>query len=234
MNLKSCWAMLAPALCEFFLASVAAQPPLNPQTDVGVPGEEHKKLDMLAGVWDVSLKIPIGPGKDMQGTSSCDAKWVMDGRFLRQEYSSTFMGKPLTVVRYLGFDRNKGKFVEVHFESTHTDVMKSEGDISKDGKTITCWGTHIDLATGKAGQGADRDEPSGPGRLHAGNGLHRRRRQGFQGHHFDTQAEGGAVDEPGKTGHGELSSADPRLSLGTWDPSTERVVPSRSPEQQAL
>jgi hypothetical protein len=149
MNLKSCWAMLAPALCEFFLASVAAQPPLNPQTDVGVPGEEHKKLDMLAGVWDVSLKIPIGPGKDMQGTSSCDAKWVMDGRFLRQEYSSTFMGKPLTVVRYLGFDRNKGKFVEVHFESTHTDVMKSEGDISKDGKTITCWGTHIDLATGK-------------------------------------------------------------------------------------
>lgn len=32
----------------------------------------------------------------------------MDGRFLRQEYSSTFAGKPLSVVRYLGFDRVAG------------------------------------------------------------------------------------------------------------------------------
>lgn len=45
--------------------------------------------------------------------TSCEATWVMDGRFLRQEYSSIFVGKPLTVVRYLGFDRHKGKFVEV-------------------------------------------------------------------------------------------------------------------------
>ena len=73
----------------------------------------------------------------------------MDGRFLRQEYASTFAGKPLTVVRYLGFDRHKGKFVEIHFESTHTDVMHNEGTISADGKTITCWGAGIELATGK-------------------------------------------------------------------------------------
>jgi hypothetical protein len=72
------------------------------------------------------------------------SQWVV-----RLEYSSTFMDKPLTVVRYLGFDRHKKKFVEIHFESTHTDVMRSEGDISKDGKTITCRGAHADAATGK-------------------------------------------------------------------------------------
>jgi len=27
--------------------------------------------------------------------------------------------------------------------------MRNEGAISGDGKTITCWGTHIDAATGK-------------------------------------------------------------------------------------
>jgi hypothetical protein len=37
----------------------------------------------------------------------------------------------------------------VHFESTHTDVMHNEGDISTDGKTITCLGAHIDAASGK-------------------------------------------------------------------------------------
>ena len=71
----------------------------------------------------------------------------MDGRFLRQEYASTFAGKPLTVVRYLGFDRHKGKFVEIHFESTHTDVMHNEGTISADGKTRTM------TTTGKNAQG---------------------------------------------------------------------------------
>jgi hypothetical protein len=97
----------------------------------------------------VIVKFPVGPGKVMEGKASCEAGWVMDGRFLRQEYSSSFAGKPLTVVRYLGFDRHKGKFVEVHLESTHTDVMYSEGSISTDVKAITCWGTHIDAATGK-------------------------------------------------------------------------------------
>jgi len=142
-------AMLAIGFCGLFLPWAAGQPPREPNTNLGAPGEEHRKLDPLAGAWDVVVKFPVGPGKVMEGKSSCEARWVLDGRFLRQEYSSTFAGKPLTVVRYLGFDRHKGKFVEVHFESTHTDVMHSEGVLSADGKAITSWGTHIDAATGK-------------------------------------------------------------------------------------
>ena len=141
--------MIAHAMCGFLVICAAAQQPEKTQTELGVPGEEHKKLDMLAGDWDVAVKIPIGPGKHIDGKSSCRAKWVLDGRFMRQEYSSIFMGKPFTVVRYLGFDRNKGKFVEVHFESSHTDVMHSVGDISNDGKSITCWGKHVDISAGK-------------------------------------------------------------------------------------
>lgn len=59
-----------------------------------------------------------------------------------------FAGRPLTVVRYLGFDRHSQRFVEVHFERTHTDVMHSEGTLSEDGRTITSLGVHIDPATG--------------------------------------------------------------------------------------
>jgi ribosome maturation factor RimP len=141
-------------LCALCLSVAAAQAPDKPRTGQtapeGAPGDEHKKLDTLAGAWDVSLKIPVAGGRVIQGKSSCEAKWVLDGRFMRLEYSSTFAGKPLTVLRYVGFDRHKGKFVEIHFESTHTDVMHAEGDISGDGKTITCTGTHVDSSTGKA------------------------------------------------------------------------------------
>jgi predicted enzyme related to lactoylglutathione lyase len=85
----------------------------------------------------------------MEGKAVCEANWVMDGRFVRFEYTSNFAGRPLTVVRYVGFDRHRRKVVETHFESTHTDVMHSEGALSADGKTITCKGAHIDAATGR-------------------------------------------------------------------------------------
>jgi hypothetical protein len=130
------------------VALASAQAPV--ERDPGAPGEEHRRLEALAGTWDVTLEIPIGNGRLLEGKAACEAVWVLDGRFLRLEYTSTFGGRPLTVVRYLGFDRHRGKFVEVHFESTHTDVMNSEGSLSEDGKTITSWGTHVDAATGQA------------------------------------------------------------------------------------
>jgi hypothetical protein len=107
MNSKTFWKTLALGVCGLFLPYAAGQSPEKSKTDLGAPGEEHRKLDVLTGDWDVTVKFPVGPGKEMEGKSSCEAKWVMDGRFLRQEYTSTFAGKPLTIVRYLGFDRHK-------------------------------------------------------------------------------------------------------------------------------
>jgi hypothetical protein len=153
MTLRTNNAMSIVALCAVMLSAAAAQAQEKPKSDdLNAPGEEHRKLDRLADNWDVIVKFPVGPGRTMEGRSACEAKWVMDGRFLRQEYSSTFAGKPLTVVRYLGFDRHRGKFVEIQLESTHTDVMHNIGTMSSDGKTITCQGTHIDAATGKEAQ----------------------------------------------------------------------------------
>ncbi len=143
------WPMvLLAVICAGFAPPQARAQEAPPQS-LSAPGEEHRRLDVLAGDWDVVVRFPAGPGKEMEGKSSCVAKWVMDGRFMRQEYTSMFMGKPLSVVRYLGFDRHRGKFVTVQFESTHTDVMNCEGSVSPDGKTFSCTGRHIDAATGK-------------------------------------------------------------------------------------
>jgi hypothetical protein len=140
--------LLSVALGGMHLACppVAAQ---DAKLDLNAPGPEHRRLDALAGRWDVALTIPAGPERTVEGKATCEAQWALDGRFMRVEYTSTFADKPLTVVRYVGFDRHKSQFVEVQFESTHTDVMMSTGTISSDGKTITTRGKHRDSASGE-------------------------------------------------------------------------------------
>jgi hypothetical protein len=32
--------------------------------DLNAPGEEHRKLASLVGAWEVTVKFPVGPGKE--------------------------------------------------------------------------------------------------------------------------------------------------------------------------
>lgn len=125
----------------------SAQPPLSP--DVGSPGPQHRFLDRLTGRWEVRVRFPAGAGETREGRSSCEAWWTLDGRFVRLEYTSIFAGKPLTVVRYVGFDRFAGEVVEVQFESTRTDVLVCRGRFTADGSAASTVGTHYDPSVGK-------------------------------------------------------------------------------------
>lgn len=136
--------VLAALVASVFSVSMA-----QGSEDRNAPGDEHRFLARLAGNWDVTVRFPAGPGRTIEGRSSMTATVVMDGRILRQEYSSTFGGKPLSVVRYIGFDRYARKFTEIQFESTHTDVLQSAGAFSADKRTIISNGRHVDTAAGK-------------------------------------------------------------------------------------
>jgi hypothetical protein len=135
------------AACAAALGVIA--PPAATQTDLGAAGPEHQRLAPMAGTWDVTLSFPAGPGRQAEGRAACEAQWAMDGRFLRLEYSSTFMGRPLTIVRYVGFDRARQRVVEIQLESTHTDVLHASGAWSADGRSFTTEGTHLDAAAGE-------------------------------------------------------------------------------------
>jgi hypothetical protein len=115
---------------------------------VDVPGPVHLRLDDLAGSWDVTVRYYLGD-KEHEGKASCDAKWILDGRFLQQIYKSRFQGKPYEVIQLLGYDNVGKKTIEIKMDCMSTGVLHNEGSISEDGRVITNIGKSLNPATGK-------------------------------------------------------------------------------------
>jgi hypothetical protein len=122
------------------------------QRDPDFPTEQHKRLNVLVGSWDVVIRYRAGPGKEADGKAQCETAWVLDRHALRQEYKSDFNGRPLTVLQMLGYNSRKQKFFEFKLDSMDTGALFNEGASSDDGKVITLEGERTDPATGKTGK----------------------------------------------------------------------------------
>jgi hypothetical protein len=112
------------------------------------PGAVHEQLRGLAGTWDVTIQYKIGD-KQHEGKATCEAKSIMDGRFLQQDYNSIFQGKPFHVLQLLGYDVPRKKTIEIMLDNLSTGVMHNEGSVSEDGKVITNLGGNLDPLTKK-------------------------------------------------------------------------------------
>jgi hypothetical protein len=112
------------------------------------PGAVHERLTRLAGSWDVTLEYIIGD-QTRQGKATCEAKPILDGRFLQQDYNSIFQGKPFHVLQLLGYDAARKKTIEIMLDNLSTSVMHNEGSVSDDGKVFTNLGEHVDPMTKK-------------------------------------------------------------------------------------
>ena len=109
----------------------------------GLPGPVHKRLAELAGTWDVSTRYVIGD-KQNEGKATCEAKLILGGRFLQQEYTSRFQGRPFHVLQLLGYDNTRKKSIEIMLDTMGTGVLHNEGTVSDDGKVISNPGESLD------------------------------------------------------------------------------------------
>jgi hypothetical protein len=119
-----------------------------PKVAADVPGPVHERLGELAGAWDVTIQYKLG-SKVQEGKANCDAKVILGGRFLQQEYNSIFQGEPFHVLQILGYDNDKKKTIELMMDTMSTGLLHNEGTVSEDGKVITNLGESRDPATKK-------------------------------------------------------------------------------------
>jgi hypothetical protein len=158
---------LALAMALAFLAgrAVSQEPPgkkesasAQPETDDGMkkmmeasaPGPHHKLLSPLAGQWDASVKFWMSPDSEpQQNKGSCKRKWILDGRFLTEEYEGSFMDQPFYGFGLTGYDNVSKKYANTWCDSLGTGMMISEGTCDASGKVFSYTGTMNCPMTGK-------------------------------------------------------------------------------------
>lgn len=127
------------------------QAEMDAMMKAATPGEAHKKLSPMAGSWTVEVKMWMAPGAPpTAGNGSAENSWALDGRWLEQHFTGTFMGMPFTGIGYTGYDNIKKKYVGTWMDTMTTSMMVSDGKADADGKSITFSSTMDDPMTGKS------------------------------------------------------------------------------------
>jgi hypothetical protein len=116
----------------------------------GTPGPAHKALEHFVGNWKAEVKCwhePGGAPEVSQGTAK--ARWILNGRFLEEEFRGQMMGKPFSGLSLMGFDNTKQTFNSVWMSDTQTSMFISEGKGDNGNKVITLEGKASCPATGR-------------------------------------------------------------------------------------
>jgi hypothetical protein len=114
------------------------------------PGPAHKALDPLVGEWNAEVKMWMEPDAPPTVTkASAKSTWALKGRFVKQEFTGEFMGKPFNGVSYTGYDNVRQKYRSIWIDDMSTTIVTSEGDADAGGKVITLGGSYACAMTGE-------------------------------------------------------------------------------------
>lgn len=109
------------------------------------PGPNHKMLEPFVGEWKVVVKFWMDPAAEpgvSEGTAS--ARWIMDGRWMQEDFTGDFAGMPFKGMGMTGYDPFKKKYISTWIDSMSTTMMTQEGTADSAGKVFTYSGKSFD------------------------------------------------------------------------------------------
>lgn len=114
------------------------------------PGAAHRKLAPLVGEWKAEVKCWMAPdAPPTLTTGAAKTSWIMNGRFIQQEFKGEFMGKPFRGMSFTGYDNVRGKYNSVWIDDMSTTMFTSEGEADAEGKVLTFSGNYSCAMTGE-------------------------------------------------------------------------------------
>jgi len=114
------------------------------------PGAAHKTLEPFVGSWNAEVKTWMAPGEPPTMTKgSAKSTWVMNGRYVQEEFSGEFMGKPFRGMSLTGYDNVRQKYRSIWIDDMSTTMVTSEGDADPAGKVFTFGGDYACAMSGE-------------------------------------------------------------------------------------
>ncbi len=157
--------ILAVTILPLFIASLATaaddpkasaakhQAEMEAMMKAATPGDAHKKLGAMVGTFDTDVKMWTEPGAPpAAGSGVAENTWALDGRFVQQQFTGTFMNMPFHGIGYTGYDNIKKKYIGSWMDNFTTAMMVSTGTADANGKSITFTSTEDDPLTGKSSE----------------------------------------------------------------------------------
>jgi hypothetical protein len=149
---------LAPIFMVICLTLMAAPIPAQDTAEAdmaammaaGQPGEHHKHMAFQEGSWNVKGQFwmaPSAPPMESDGTATF--KWILDGRFMQQKYSSQFMGMDFQGIGTTGYDNMGKKYMATWTDNMTTSIMSETGQCDGSGKKTEWKGAMADPASGQ-------------------------------------------------------------------------------------
>lgn len=119
--------------------------------ELGTPGAGHRRLDPLVGVFDTASSFWNAPGAPPEsGTGVSTNTWELEGRYLKQHYTSEYAGQPFTGIGLTGFNNLLGVYEGTWFDSMSTGILPlSTGTFDAGGKVLTSTRSYVNMMTGK-------------------------------------------------------------------------------------
>jgi len=114
------------------------------------PGAAHKALEPFIGEWKAEVKAWMAPGQpptESKGTAK--ATWILEGRYVQEEFSGDFMGQPFKGMSLTGYDNVREKYCSMWVDNMSTTMVTSEGDLDATGKVLTFNGEYACAMTGE-------------------------------------------------------------------------------------
>lgn len=170
------WLTMTAGICSVALLSGFAQPdvtkPAQPADPTAAgqpseqemmemwmksatPGDAHKVLSAFEGTWKAVVTMWMAPGAPpsvSEGTMT--SRWVLGGRWLRQDYSGVWMDMPFEGLGYFGHDNIKKEYVGTWTDTMGTGMMFSTGKYDPATKAFTMYGEFAE-PTGKTVKARD-------------------------------------------------------------------------------
>ena len=102
---------------------------------LGAPGPEHARFAEAVGTWKTETKMWMGPGEPSVSTGISKREVIFGGRYVKEDFRCTMMGKPFQGLAIAGYDNIKKKHVSVWLDNGSTGIMLMEGTYDEATKT---------------------------------------------------------------------------------------------------